>query len=111
LLFSNKSQKKPGPKGPKQAVIDAILEMKNRNPLFGYYRITMQINIAFGTNIDKDIVRRILNKYGKPPPSNSGPSWLTFIEKGVKSRHLTLTNDVRCRDLTPLPKTAKTERK
>ena len=65
LLFSNKSPKKPGPIGPNQPVINAILEMKSRNPLFGYYRIAMQINIAFGTNIDKDIVRRILNKYGK----------------------------------------------
>ena len=79
LLFSNKSPKKPGPIGPNQAIINAIPEMKSRNPLFGYYRIAMQINIAFGINIDKDIVRRILNKHGKTSPSNNGPSWLTFI--------------------------------
>lgn len=36
LLFSNKSGKKPGPKGPEQSIIDLILEMKQRNPTYGY---------------------------------------------------------------------------
>ena len=32
LLFSNKSSKKPGPKGPDDKIIHLILEMKQRNP-------------------------------------------------------------------------------
>jgi len=34
-LFSSKRNGKPGPKGPSQAVIAAIVEMKKRNPRFG----------------------------------------------------------------------------
>ena len=79
LLFSNKFQKKPGRKSPEQSVIDAILEMKQRNPRVGYRRIAMQMSIAFGIEIDKDIVRRVLNKHYKHKPTNNGPSWLTFI--------------------------------
>jgi len=79
LLFSNNLSKKPGPKGPKQALIDAVLEMKKRNPSYGYRRIAMQIANAFGLPIDKDMVRRILNKHYKNNPRNNGPSWLTFI--------------------------------
>src|SRR5580704_1732005 len=36
LLFTAKRQTKPGPKGPSQEVIDLIIEMKRRNPRFGY---------------------------------------------------------------------------
>ena len=79
LLFSNKSPRKPGPKGPCQAIIDAIVEMKRRNPSYGQRRIAMQISIAFGVEIDKDVVRRVLNKHYKNNPNDNGPSWLTFI--------------------------------
>ena len=79
LLFSNKSSKKPGPKGPDQAIIDAILAMKQRNPSYGHRRIAMQISNAFDVIIDKDVVRRVLNKYYKNNPENKGPSWLTFL--------------------------------
>ena len=79
LLFSNQSPKKPGPKGPSQAVIDAVLSMKKLNPSFGCPRIAMQINHSFGVNIDKDVVRRILNTYYTPNDNPDGPSWLTFI--------------------------------
>ena len=34
-LFSNKSKQKPGPAGPSQEIINAILEMKKQNPRFG----------------------------------------------------------------------------
>lgn len=80
-LFSGKSKAKPGPKGPTQEVIDAIVEMKTRNPRFGYRRIAIQINKAFGTDIDKDDVRRVLAKHYKPLPGcgGGGPSWLTSI--------------------------------
>ncbi len=39
LLFTPKSRGKPGPKGPSPELISAILEMKRRNPNFGYQRI------------------------------------------------------------------------
>ena len=78
-LFSNKSRRKPGPKGPEQSIIDLILEMKQRNPGYGYRRIAMQISNFFGVPIDKDIVRRILSKHYKNNPEDTGPSWLTFI--------------------------------
>lgn len=39
----------------------------------------MQISDTFGVYIDKDVVRRVLNKYYKHIPNNGGPSWLTFI--------------------------------
>lgn len=79
MLFSNKLPKKPGPKGPEQAIIDLIIEMKQRNPKFGYRRIAMQISSVFGVSIDKDIVRRVLSKHYIINPQNTGPSWLTFI--------------------------------
>jgi len=79
LLFSNKSGKKPGPKGPEQSIIDLIIEMKQRNPSYGYRRIAMQISNAFGIPIDKDIVRRVLSKHYINTPYDTGPSWLTFI--------------------------------
>lgn len=79
ILFTPKTYKKPGPKGPSQAVIDAIVEMKRRNPRFGYRRIAMQMSHAFGVDIDKDVVRRVLTKHYKPTSGDAGPSWLTFI--------------------------------
>ena len=54
--------------------------MKRRIPKYGCPRIAQQINNAFGTNISKDVGRRVLAKYYRlgPDPGN-GPSWLTFI--------------------------------
>ncbi len=63
LLYSSGRQGKPGPKGPSQELIDAILELKKRNTRFGCRRIARQINKAFGVNIDKDVVRRVLEKH------------------------------------------------
>ena len=34
--------------------------MKKRNPRYGCPRIVQQINLAFGLDLDKDTVRRIL---------------------------------------------------
>jgi putative transposase len=81
LLFSSSSiRRKPGPKGPSTDLIAAIVEMKRRNPKFGYVRIAQQIAHAFGVEIDKDVVRRVLAKYYRPGDSGTnGPSWLTFI--------------------------------
>ncbi len=81
LLFSSLShRRKPGPKGPSPDLIAAIVEMKRRNPRFGCVRIAQQITHAFGIEIDKDVVRRILASHYRPGDSGSnGPSWLTFI--------------------------------
>jgi hypothetical protein len=53
--------------------------LKQRNAHFGCPRIAQQINKAFGINIDKDVVRRVLAKHYRPAPYDSGPSWLTFL--------------------------------
>ena len=43
-------------------------------------RIAQQISHAFGVEIDKDTVRRVLAKHYRPDHSApSGPSWLTFF--------------------------------
>ena len=62
LLYSSGSKGKPGPKGPSQELIDAIVEMKRRNSRFGCPRIAQEINKAFGVDIDKDQVSRYLVK-------------------------------------------------
>jgi putative transposase len=79
LLYSPRGKRKPGPKGPSAEVINAIVEMKQRNPRFGCPRIAQQINLAFGLELDKDTVRRVLAVHLKPDPNNRGPSWLTTI--------------------------------
>jgi putative transposase len=78
LLYSSARRTKPGPKGPSPELVRAIVEMKQRNPRFGYRRIAMQITESFGIDIDKDLVRRVLGKHYRPIPSGAGPSWLTF---------------------------------
>ena len=79
LLYSAGRRGKPGPKGPSPELIQAIVKLKQRNPRFGCPRIAQQINKAFGTNIDKDVVRRILAIHYRPIPGSGGPSWLTFL--------------------------------
>ena len=79
LLYSPTGGSKPGPKGPSKEVINAIVGMKQRNPRYGCPRIAQQINLAFGLDLDKDTVRRVLATHYKPDPSNRGPSWLTTI--------------------------------
>ncbi len=98
-LFSARTKGKSGPKGPSQEIINAVLEMKQRNPRMGCPKIALQINHAFGTGIDKDIVRRILEKYYKPNPNNgNGPSWLTFI--GHMKDSLWSVDLFRCESIT-----------
>ena len=55
-LFSNKLKRKPGPVGPTQELIHAVISMKQHNPRFGCRRIAMQISNMFVVNIDKDTV-------------------------------------------------------
>jgi transposase InsO family protein len=79
LLFTPKTRGKPGPKGPSAELISMIVEMKRRNPNFGYRRIADQISLVFDFEIDNGLVRRVLAKHYKPDPGSKGPSWLTFL--------------------------------
>ena len=80
LLFSSRPcLNKPGPKGPDEALIRAIIEVKARNPRFGCPRIARVISQTFGIDIDKNVVYRVLAKYYRPAPGGTGPSWLSFI--------------------------------
>lgn len=53
--------------------------MKRRNPRFGCRKIAEQIGYAFGIELDKDVVRRILAKHYHPKLDRDGISWLTAI--------------------------------
>lgn len=99
LLYSSCKKIKPGPKGPSQELIQAIIEMKRRNPRYGCPMIAGQISKVFGVDIDKDIVRRILAKYYHPAPgTGGGPSWLTFI--GHMKDSLWSVDLFRCESIT-----------
>ena len=77
-IFTPKTKRKPGPKSPSAELVEAIVEMKHRNPRFGCRRIAEQISFAFGIEIDKDIVRRVLAQHFRSNPSG-GASRLTFL--------------------------------
>ena len=79
LLFAPKTHGKPGPRGPSAELISAIVEMKRKNPSFGYQRIADQISLVFAIEVDKDLVRRVLGSHYRPEPGSNGPSWLTFL--------------------------------
>jgi transposase InsO family protein len=78
-LFSSKGPTKPGPMGPSQDVIAAVIDMKQRNPIWGCPRIAQQMALAFGIPINKDVVRRILAARYHPKPDAAGTSWLTVL--------------------------------
>jgi hypothetical protein len=78
-LFSSSSARRPGPKGPSKDLIAVVVEMKRRNPRWGCPRIALQIAHAFGIEINKDVVRRILAQYSHSERNDSGPSWLLGI--------------------------------
>ena len=56
LFSSTRCPKKPGPEGPSDALIQAIVELKSRNPRFGCPRIAHIISQTFG--VDTDSPRR-----------------------------------------------------
>jgi putative transposase len=49
------------------------------NPRVGCPRIAQEIAHAFGIDIDKDVVRRVLATHYRPEAGTDGPSWLSFI--------------------------------
>ena len=75
-----------------------IIEMKRRNPGFGYQRITDQIALVFDIEINKYLVRRVLTRHYKPEPESDGPSWLTFL--GHSKDSLWSVDLFRCESLT-----------
>lgn len=79
LLYTSRRRSRPGPKGPSAELIAAVVEMKRRNPKFGYLKIAQQLSHAFGVELNKDVVRRILQQYGEGSPPGNGPSWLTAL--------------------------------
>ena len=79
LFSSNHRPRKPGPEGPSDELIRAIVELKIRNPRFGCPRIALIISQTFDVDVDKNVVQRVLSKHYRPPPRGSGPSWLSFI--------------------------------
>src|SRR5207237_2650009 len=98
MLFSPKHHHRPGPKGPAKELIDAVVEMKRRNPSWGCPRIAAQIYLAFGIDIDKDVVRRILATHFRPESGSGSPSWLTFL--GHTKDSLWSADLFRCESLT-----------
>ena len=85
LFSARRSGSRPGPKGPSEEIIRAIVEIKRRNPLFGCPRIALIITTTFGVEVDKDVVRRVLAKNLRPGPGGGGPSWLTVIGHATDS--------------------------
>jgi hypothetical protein len=59
LFSSSHRPKKPGPKGPSDALIHANVKLKFRNPRFGCPRIALIILRTFGVDIDKNVVQRV----------------------------------------------------
>ncbi len=97
-LFSPQNRRKPGPKGPPERLIRAIVELKRRNPRFGCPRIALIITRTFGITVDKHLVRRVLLKHGNPEFRGDGPSWLTFW--GQVKDSLWSVDLFRCESLT-----------
>ena len=73
-LFTPKTRSKPGPKGPSEDLIRAIVEIKRRNPRFGCPRIALIISRTFGVEIDRNVVSRVLARHYHPISGGSGPS-------------------------------------
>jgi putative transposase len=78
-LYSSRRQSKPGPKGPGKDLVQAIIELKRRNPHLGCRKIAQQLARCFGIQLDKDVVRRVLANRYRSDGRDSGPSWLTLL--------------------------------
>jgi len=89
------------PEGPNKELIDAVVARKRRNPSWGCPRIAQQIALAFGVEIDKDVVRRIRSAPYRPESDSAGPSWLTFL--GHRKDSLWSCDLFRCESATLRP--------
>jgi transposase InsO family protein len=84
-LYSSGRQHKPGPKGPGQDLVEAIVEFKHRNPHLGCRKIAQQLAKSFGIQLDKDVVRRVLATHYRIDGRGGGPSWLTLFSHAKDS--------------------------
>ncbi len=55
LFSARRPGGRPGPKGPCEELVQIILELKRRNPLFGCPRIALIVSTTFGVEVDKDV--------------------------------------------------------
>jgi transposase InsO family protein len=78
--------------------MDAIVELKRRNPRFGCPRIALIVSKTFGVDINKDVARRVLAQHYQPGPGSGGPSWLTFL--GHMKDSLWSVDLFRCESIT-----------
>src|SRR6516162_7431193 len=75
LFSSTRCPKKRGPKGPDEALIQAIVELKSRNPGFGCPRIARIISrLSESTSTRTSSTACCRNTIA--PPGGTGPSWL-----------------------------------
>ena len=72
-LFSSERKGRPGPKGPSRELLEAVVQMKQRNSTWGCPRIAQQIAWAFDLPVDKDVIRRILARHYRPEQTPAGP--------------------------------------
>jgi putative transposase len=79
LLYTPKKRGRPGPKGPSRELIDAVVEMKRRNPYIGCRKIAEQLSSAFALALNKDVVRRILLRHYPSRSGGGSRSWLATI--------------------------------
>jgi hypothetical protein len=86
------------PKDRPKALIQAVVERRRRNPKRGCPRIAQSIALAFGVEIDREVVRRILQVHYQPDSGASGPSWLTFL--GHAQDSLSSCDLFRCESAT-----------
>ena len=75
LFSSRPDPNKPGPKGPDKALIQAIVELKARNPRFGCPRIAHIISQTFGIAIDKNVVDAASGINDGMPPARLCRGW------------------------------------
>jgi hypothetical protein len=77
-LFSPKRVHRPGPKGPTTELIDAVVEMKRRKRTWGASGLLSRLPWHSASDVDKDVVRRILPIHFHPEAGSGSPSWLSF---------------------------------
>ncbi len=80
MLFSHQGGRRPGPKGPKKELIDAVVANETSQSQLGLSLASpSRWPWLSAIDIDKDVVRRVLSVHYRPESDSGGPSWLTFI--------------------------------
>src|SRR5262245_37680594 len=79
-LFSSTScMRKPGPKWPDEALIQAIVELKSAILGSEVHGLRASSRKHSGSASTKNVVYSVLSKHYRPAPGGTGPSWLSFI--------------------------------